>query len=212
MTFPWAALAAEYLPRPGELLDEELPGPWYDLLAVGVYPNVELAGHGPEQITVTTYRWANYPVVWGASVEADDVITGFDDLQDIVRQHATWGSWRLRHRAGAHVPLSDLHHDHPVFSRNDNLAFRAWHDTAHLRHGLSFSALDELCLFGRQAVEVLDGDDVARRRRAVDALFCESVYQLAAAVTLGTYPDRQYCRPVGPVGAVVRDVLIGLAS
>lgn len=43
------------------------------------------------------------------------------------------------------MPVSSLHCDATVyFERDDNLAFRFWHDTSHVIHGLSFRLEDEL--------------------------------------------------------------------
>lgn len=92
--------------------------------------------------------------------------------------------------------------DHPVWSFDDNFRFRIWHDTAHVRSGLGFGQDDELRLFAYQAQGL--------GRYEVDALFCESVYQLAAALTLGGYPDTQYVRTLGPTGRAVRDLLLSL--
>lgn len=147
----------------------------------------------------TTFEWGDVvrtwitperDIVWFASTTADDTITSFEDLVDIIDDETQ-------------VPLSDLHHEHPYFSREDNLRFRAWHDTAHYTNGLDFGHDAELLLFGHQAREL---SPFAR-----NALFCESVYQLAASVVLGGYPDHQYCRRIGVVGRAVRDLLVGLA-
>lgn len=136
---------------------------------------------------------------WKPRTDCDDVIKSFEDLEAArVAYLVGWAD---------HLPVSDLHHDHPIFDREDNLRFRAWHDTAHLDHGLGFSANDELRLFGKQAAGLLR----AYREEAVDALFCESVYQLAACIVLDGYPEQQRCVALGPVGRAVRDLLVGLA-
>lgn len=97
--------------------------------------------------------------------------------------------------AGEDLLVSDLFHDHPVFDRVDNLRFRAWHDAGHLDHGLGFEPGDELALFWLQARQFTG----PRAASLVAALFSESVYQLAACMHLGGFPDVQVVRTPGPV-------------
>jgi hypothetical protein len=104
--------------------------------------------------------------------------------------------------AGRVLLVSDLYHDHPVFLRTDNLRFRVWHDTGHALANLDFSRGDELQLFVRQAQDL---KGLPNGRALVDALFSESVYQLAASVVLGTFPDVQHVRTPGPVGRALLD-------
>lgn len=105
--------------------------------------------------------------------------------------------------------VSTEHCDHPVWTQDTNLRFRIWHDSAHVEHGLGFGVDDELRLFGVQATEL----HPARWRVGEEqALFCESVYQLAAYVSLGRYPDVQRVVEVGPVGRIVLDLLVHLQS
>lgn len=137
-------------------------------------------------------------VDWEPRTDADEIIGwDFDNLK-------LWADGFPSGESDLPIPLSDLHHDHPYFSRTDNLVFRAWHDTAHLEHNLGFDHDSELKLYGLQAKSISS-------TWARNALFCESVYQLAASVVIGGYPDHQYCRRIGPVGRAVRDLLIGLA-
>ncbi len=96
------------------------------------------------------------------------------------------------------VQVSDLYHDHPVFTRDDNLRFRVWHDTGHYLRQQGFDRAGELELFTIQAQQLA-------KRPLIDALFSESVYQLAASITLGTFPDKQYVRTPGPVGRALLD-------
>jgi hypothetical protein len=114
--------------------------------------------------------------------------------------YADFDALRTARRLGSPLEVSDLYHDHPVFSREENLRFRVWHDTAHLDCNLGFSADEELDLFRLQAQRFPAG-----RTELVDALFSESVYQLAAAKVLGTFPDKQFVRTPGPVGRAVLD-------
>jgi hypothetical protein len=100
--------------------------------------------------------------------------------------------------------------DHPVWDLDTNLRFRIWHDTAHVVHQLGFGVDDELYLFGRQAREL--GADTNGPTNEESALFCESVYQLAAYVTLGSYPDEQRVVELGPIGRGVFDLLIQVDS
>jgi hypothetical protein len=113
--------------------------------------------------------------------------------RDFAAMRAAWdrGRW---------LEVSDLWHDHPVFTREDNLRFRVWHDTAHLVEDLGFSDENEVELFVRQARGIGD-------RQVIDALFCESVYQLAYCRVNGGYPDRQVVRTPGPVARALLDGL-----
>jgi hypothetical protein len=100
------------------------------------------------------------------------------------------------------IKVSDCYHDHPVFSRLDNLRFRVWHDTGHYIKNLGFDRGSELELFVTQASFL---KHETNGRALVDALFSESVYQLAASVVLGTFPDVQHVRTPGPVGRALLD-------
>lgn len=193
----WRALGCEYLDdtwhaqRPA-FVEHGCAQSWGELLdhvSAGVTSDIKPLGVRGGRIT-TTLR--GVPLHWEPREDADDVITSYDELF----------RWHHTPALGA-LPLSDLYHDHPYFGRVDNLQFRAWHDTAHLTNDLGFTHDEELVLFGRQAREL---SPFAR-----NALFCESVYQLAASVVLGGYPEHQYCRRIGPVGRAVRDLLVGLA-
>lgn len=103
--------------------------------------------------------------------------------------------------------------DHPVWSPDTNVRFRIWHDTAHVRCGLGFGVDDELRLFVHQAREIDRNSSPSWRaiRPVIDALFCESVYQLAAFVAGGgQYPEQQFVTALGPVGRAVQDLLFVL--
>lgn len=197
----WESLAAEYLLPAGETnLDVETNLRWSRLLAhIYANTNSNLVPEGERGGIVSTWI-GEVQLDWEPRTDADDVITSFEVLK-------VWASVQpdLRGIASSFsfIPLSDLHHDHPYFSRADNLVFRAWHDTAHLEHNLGFGHDDELRLYGLQAKSIPSF-------WARDALFCESIYQLAASVVLDGYPEKQYCRRPGPVGQAVRDLLINL--
>lgn len=99
------------------------------------------------------------------------------------------------------VQVSDCYHDHPVFTRIGNLCFRVWHDTGHYLRRKGFDPTGELELFVQQAQTF----GSANNRALVDALFSESVYQLAACVSLGGFPDEQHVRTPGPVARALLD-------
>jgi hypothetical protein len=106
--------------------------------------------------------------------------------------------------------VSSLFCDHPVWSPAQNVAFRVWHDTGHVEEGCGFDVDGELELFARQARRLIDRHGVRVGGEAATALFCESVYQLAACVVLGTFPDVQHVRSLGPVGVrVFAELLLG---
>jgi hypothetical protein len=104
--------------------------------------------------------------------------------------------------AGEVMQVSDLHHDHPVFGRLDNLRFRVWHDTEHVVSRVGFSTGEEVAVFIMSARQILNETN---NQAVVDALFCESIYQLAAFETLGSYPDEQYVRTPGPAARALLD-------
>lgn len=111
-------------------------------------------------------------------------------------------SMRRAWRDDAVVQVSDLYHDHPVWDRVDNLRFRVWHDTGHILTGNDFTPDGELTLFAHQARQLDE--------RCAEALFSESVYQLAACIHLGAFPDVQHVRTPGPVGRHVLGLLLAL--
>lgn len=115
----------------------------------------------------------------------------------------------VRRHEGAALLVSDLYHSHPVFTREDNLRFRVWHDTGHIEHGLGFDVDGELRLFSVQARALIDGSP-AVPDGVIDALFSESVYQLAACVHLGGFPDVQHVVSPGPIGRQVLALLLAL--
>lgn len=121
--------------------------------------------------------------VWSPVADANP----YDSFEEMARAHAS---------APFEMRVSSLFADsHPTSSGSMTEAFRAWHDDEHLAHGLGFSPNDEVALFALQAVRLGPG--------AARALFSESVYQLAAQVTLGDYPPTQTVAELGPVGLEV---------
>jgi hypothetical protein len=181
----WQALASEYLF--GHVYDDShLAGVNAQWLRDHVWDHVnELSNHSG------TYR--HLRVNW-VPVQDDTPYVDVEHLNNCWREARELGRGALS--------VSDLHHDHPVFGREDNLRFRIWRDTAHVIHGLDFDVDSEVRLFGIQARD-LDS-------RTVQALFCESIYQLAAFVALGEYPDAQRVRTPGPVGRRVLERLTAL--
>jgi hypothetical protein len=125
---------------------------------------------------------------------------GLPELSEAFHQYVN--QLRPGHPPSGPIKVSDLYHDHPVFLRVDNLRFRVWHDTGHVFANLGFDRGGELELFVRQA-QILKVE--TNGRALVDALFSESVYQLAASVVLGTFPDVQHVRTPGPVGRALLD-------
>lgn len=179
-TREWESLASEYLfgHTNDYLGDAELNAQW---LKDHVWDNVSELSNHPGVLRHRRVNWV--------PVEDD---RPYRDLEHLTN---CWNEARELGRGS--LSVSDLHHDHPVFTREDNLRFRIWHDTAHVQQRLGFSVDDEVALFWIQAQE-LD-------RRSVDALFCESIYQLAAWVVLGEYPDEQFVRTPGPVARELLD-------
>jgi hypothetical protein len=132
-------------------------------------------------------------------VDNPEPYNGLEELSEAIYQH---GTRRLNGQTWLPIEVSDCYHDHPVFARVDNLRFRIWHDTGHYLKALGFDRLGELQLFIQQA----HGFDFhPQRKHLVEALFSESVYQLAASVVLGTFPDVQHVRTPGPVGRALLD-------
>ena len=179
----WQALAAEY----NEALSPDL--------VVGdriAEQNARLlAEHVAGRVEVSTLPDGRMSVSGWVPVEDPEPYESFEDMRaDFMVA--------ISHPSTLRMVVSDMYHDHPVFSREDNLRFRVWHDTAHLVENLGFTPNEEVELFQRQALGI-----ESPRVRA--ALFCESVYQLAASVVLGEFPDRQAVRTPGPVGRAVLD-------
>lgn len=179
-TETWANLADEYL---GAGTDEPTSTAGRNAADLAAYVarevNVDLDG----RLSV-----GNGPLFW-VPVEDDTPYLAFAEM-------------RLAWRTGAVLQVSDLHHDHPVFSRLDNLRFRVWHDTEHLVTNVGFEPDDEVVVFIHSARRILDETN---NQRLVDALFCESIYQLSAFVATGSYPDQQYVRTPGPAARALLD-------
>lgn len=190
----WAALGDEYLRALGD-------GVYQDPVAVS---NAQLLGFYVDQVVeyrgksagTGTYHHAG---AWWA--ETDDA-EPYADLDEMAR---SWAVTRTK--------VSNQHCDHPVWSVALNVKFRIWHDTHHVTTGHGFDPDGELRVFARQAEELLSNRldfssaDVAAQ---VDALFCESVYQLAACITLDGFPEVQAVRTPGRVGRRVLELLLDI--
>lgn len=179
----WQALAGEYLF--GHVDDDEGDAQ-INAMRLAIYVSAEVPRCWDPDALELVYRgrtWTPVP----------------DDAPYLDLEHLT-NAWNEAGETPLRLQVSDLHHDHPVFNRVDNLQFRVWHDTAHVVEQLGFDIDSEVRLFGIQAKD-LD-------RRAADGLFCESIYQLAAYVALGDYPDEQFVRTPGPVGRRVLERLV----
>ena len=177
----WAELAEEYLaPSPRR------PAA-FAARSLGAFLASEVRTVGPGRF--------HYGATWATTSGQP-----YDDLADLS------ADYQRSLCTGEPVLVSTDHCDHPVWSEVTNVRFRIWHDTAHVAHGLGFGVDDELQLFALQAA---DGD-AGLTADQVDALFCESVYQLSTYVHLGEYPPIQRVRTPGPVGRAVRDLLLDL--
>jgi hypothetical protein len=190
----WAALGDEYV----RVLAQPA-----DPVAVA---NAQLLGYHVDQVVeyrgeadggAGSYRHAG--AWWAESTDAEP----YADLDEMARSWAVTTTW-----------VSNQHCDHPVWSVRQNVKFRIWHDTHHITTGHGFDPDGELRVFVRQAEELLGdphGYGPAGVDAQVDALFCESVYQLAACITLDGFPDTQTVRTPGRVGRKVLELLLEIA-
>jgi hypothetical protein len=187
VTATTTVLAEAFLARAGALADEYLNG-HDDDWAQARFDSVELARHVADMVVwrPTYDRFECAGVTW-VPVDEDTPYADFAEMSS-----AAYRAY-FRRAEGYRMQVSAMHMAHPVFTRRANLAFRVWHDTAHLQHGLGFDVADEVELFVRQC------DELGPRARC--ALFGESIYQLAAYVANGEYPDVQYVRTPGPVAS-----------
>ena len=188
----WRALAAEYLVQLGAGLSVAARRDSLEL-AEEVSRLVEpRAGFGGMRYHVYgNGRLQESTSTWSPVADANP----YDSFASMVSAHGVSPSGML---------VSSLFADsHPTSPGSMTLAFRAWHDDEHLAHGLGFSPNDEVALFAIQAQRLS-----SIRAGAARALFSESVYQLAAQVTLGDYPATQTVAELGPVGREVFDRLV----
>lgn len=184
----WTALCDEYLHGEHEQTDEQAEVNAHRLAQYLDSQVVHLSGDAFKYLDVA-WRPVDNPEPYDGLGELSEAFTQF-------------------YRCGANVLVSDCYHDHPVFSRVTNLQFRIWHDTGHYLRQKGFDRSGELELFVIQAQtfgSTWHRDHGSDKRSLVDALFSESVYQLAASVVLGTFPDQQYVRTPGPVGRALLD-------
>jgi len=185
----WAELANEYLE--GTSL-------------TGVANAQRLATFLDHQVeTVQPYWFKHLGVAWVATINPEpyaDLEAMSVDYLEADRHH------------NSEVLVSSCYCDHPVWTEEQNLKFRVWHDTGHVLSGLGFDPDGELRLFAKQARAFQGNRDLERAEELVAALFSESVYQLAACIALGGFPDRQFVRGPGPVGRAVLATLLALGD
>jgi hypothetical protein len=175
----WAQLAAEYFDGTANSRQALDDA---DLLGRYVDARVQYAGwsssHWAEVYSHLGKKWK--------AVEVGEPYGGFDDLE------RAWLDDDV-------VQVSNLYCDHPVWDEDTNVRFRIWHDTGHVLANKGFDPDGELDLFAIQSLELSPALQAA--------LFSESVYQLAACIALGGFPDVQQCRTPGPVGRLVLQLL-----
>lgn len=191
----WDALAHEYLRAVGDTHQ--------DLVAVsnaqslGDYVDLQVEGgerpHPNSGDSTFEYRHAG--AWWCESRDPEP----YADLDELAR------AWAV-----TTVFVSNQYCDHPVWSVRQNVKFRIWHDTHHVVTRNGFDPDGELRVFAHAAKE-LDGECWDDTGALIDALFCESVYQLAACLHLGGFPDRQAVRTPGRAGRRVLELLLEIA-
>lgn len=190
----WAKLADEYL------------NPVHEGSNADAQRNARILGeYVDQQVHTVQPFWYRYlGVNWVATVDPepyDGLAAMSDDYNRAARDR--------KHE----VLVSSQYCDHPVWSEETNVRFRVWHDTGHVLSGNGFDVDGELRLFAAQARTMLEtgpNGQYVSTKYLVDALFSESVYQLAACVHLDGFPDQQYVRTPGPVGRLVLQLLLQL--
>jgi hypothetical protein len=88
--------------------------------------------------------------------------------------------------------ISNLYSDsHPFLSHAENIAWRTWHDAAHIAYALPFTPIGEWNVLHR----ALTSPDFPAA--AVAAQFNEAGYQTAYNAVTRTFPDPQRCVRLG---------------
>lgn len=83
-----------------------------------------------------------------------------------------------------HLEVSSLYNEHPIWTPEQNIAFRLWHDfVGHHKTGLSFETWDEIAVYN--SCKLL----IPYHLRYV--LFCESVAQIAFVDQSGGFGDQK---------------------
>lgn len=101
---------------------------------------------------------------------------------------------------GEALPVSDLFCDDTVYlDPKTNMAFRFWHDTSHVRLGLSFDLVDELELASWHLAE-LERYGQPKGSVAWQLLHADVVGQIYVMALIGRFPLNQ--------GAFVRDCVV----
>lgn len=187
----WEKLADEYLkPRGWANAAEELRA---ERNACG------LASYVDEAVRETSTGYLYHDVLWAETVNPEP----YDGLQSLTAALVAVVNGEL-----PSVLVSNQYCNHPVWTQGQNVKFRVWHDTHHVTGQYGFDPDGELRLFAAQARRLLVhpfGEEL------VDALFSESVYQLAACIALDGFPDEQFVRTPGPVGRQVLRLLLTIA-
>lgn len=83
------------------------------------------------------------------------------------------------------ILISSAYCDHPIWSPESNVTFRAWHDWEHYRHQCDFSRFGELRLYRLTLPEI--------PQAARPAIRSESLLQLAYAAHTGGFLSPQRC-------------------
>lgn len=100
-----------------------------------------------------------------------DAYTGPEDMrEDVLRNHR--------------LEVSTLHCEHPLWSPEENCAFRVAHDIlGHVLHPHAFSLVGEYLAFHEHMLRTAPG--------AAQALFTEVCVYASIRYTVGTYPETQ---------------------
>lgn len=128
---------------------------------------------------------------WLATAEAPN---DFQSLLTAFRESSTTGNA---------LAISNQHCDQTVYSSEaENVHMRFWHDTAHVRSGLTFSASDEL-LLAQHHLEQAEVAGFTKDSLEYQLLHADTVGQTKCLMRLHRYPDDQ-------LGFAVRTVKYGL--
>lgn len=92
----------------------------------------------------------------------------------------------LSHRP---LPVSSLHCEGTIYDEpEDNIRFRFWHDTEHVRMGLSFNPADELVVAHQHLSDARDYG-MSPSGLAYRLLQADTVANIEASVALGRFPS-----------------------
>lgn len=112
--------------------------------------------------------------------------------------------------AAGRFNVSRLHCEHPLWTPSENVSFRIWHDVdGHDQLHAPFDRHGEVLVFWHHANQLRNELSIgteADRLQAIDALFSESIYQLAHCISTGYFAKQRAVR-LGRYGRVVRDAI-----